>query len=227
MRRPEATWVIPSEDEWYKAAYHKNDGATGNYWDYPTSSDSVPACECCPPPLSNYANYDCNGANPGGPPCGPPFYSTNVGCYDSTASPYGTFDQGGNVWEWNETVIGTNRGVRGGSFDDGVGDDGLLAAYRGILNPTNETSSPIGFRVAVVGDTDSDGILDVFDNCPMGANPNQSDLDNDGIGDACDPCTLVNGACIPTVSTWGIVVLLLLIATAGTVVLSRGRVAAR
>jgi formylglycine-generating enzyme len=23
-------WVLPSEDEWYKAAYHKNDGATGN-----------------------------------------------------------------------------------------------------------------------------------------------------------------------------------------------------
>ncbi len=29
-RRPGATWVIPSEDEWYKAAYHKNDGVTGN-----------------------------------------------------------------------------------------------------------------------------------------------------------------------------------------------------
>jgi hypothetical protein len=36
-----------------------------------------------------------------------------------------------------------------------------------------------------------------------------------------------NGACIPTVSAWGIVVLLLLIATAGTIVLARGRVRAR
>jgi formylglycine-generating enzyme required for sulfatase activity len=39
VREPDATWVIPSEDEWYKAAYHKNDGVTGNYWNYPTQSD--------------------------------------------------------------------------------------------------------------------------------------------------------------------------------------------
>ena len=25
-------YVIPTENEWYKAAYHKNDGVTGNYW---------------------------------------------------------------------------------------------------------------------------------------------------------------------------------------------------
>jgi formylglycine-generating enzyme required for sulfatase activity len=31
VREPDATWVIPSEDEWYKAAYHKNDGPTGNF----------------------------------------------------------------------------------------------------------------------------------------------------------------------------------------------------
>ena len=29
-RKPNARYVIPSEDEWYKAAYHKNDGATAN-----------------------------------------------------------------------------------------------------------------------------------------------------------------------------------------------------
>jgi len=31
MRNPGAKWWLPSEDEWYKAAYHKNDGVTGNY----------------------------------------------------------------------------------------------------------------------------------------------------------------------------------------------------
>ncbi len=30
-RQEGARWWIPSEDEWYKAAYHKNDGVTGNY----------------------------------------------------------------------------------------------------------------------------------------------------------------------------------------------------
>ena len=42
-------------------------------------------------------------------------------------------------------------------------------------------------------------------------------------------CTEVcaNGACIPTVSAWGIVVLLLLLTTAGTIMLALGRVPAR
>jgi len=145
VREPDATWVIPSEDEWYKAAYHYNDGVTDNYWDYPTRSDNVPACECCPPAVPNSANYDCNGADPGGFACGPPFYGTNVGCYDSSASPYGTFDQGGNVWEWNESVIGSFRGVRGGSFGTNV--DGLHVAGRSYNDPADENSIA-GFRIA-------------------------------------------------------------------------------
>jgi hypothetical protein len=39
-------------------------------------------------------------------------------------------------------------------------------------------------------DTDSDGVLDVNDNCPDVANSNQADCDGDGIGTACDS---VNG----------------------------------
>ena len=38
------------------------------------------------------------------------------------------------------------------------------------------------------GDVDGDGIMDLLDNCPCMANPNQGDIDNDGIGDACDNC---------------------------------------
>ena len=39
-RKADWKWAIPSEDEWYKAAYHRNDGDTGNYCDYPTSNNS-------------------------------------------------------------------------------------------------------------------------------------------------------------------------------------------
>ena len=49
VREPDATWVIPSEDEWYKAAYHYNDGVTRNYYDYPTSSDSFPSNDLIDP----------------------------------------------------------------------------------------------------------------------------------------------------------------------------------
>jgi formylglycine-generating enzyme required for sulfatase activity len=38
-RNPVAKWVLPTEDEWYKAAYHKNDGATGNYQNFSTHAN--------------------------------------------------------------------------------------------------------------------------------------------------------------------------------------------
>ncbi|MFQ5768311.1 MAG: C25 family cysteine peptidase, partial [Acidobacteriota bacterium] len=38
-------------------------------------------------------------------------------------------------------------------------------------------------------DADGDLVLDVVDNCPLTANPDQADADADGIGDICDSCT--------------------------------------
>ena len=33
-------WVLPSQDEWYKAAYYKGGGTNSGYWVYPTQSNS-------------------------------------------------------------------------------------------------------------------------------------------------------------------------------------------
>jgi formylglycine-generating enzyme required for sulfatase activity len=44
-RNPGASWVIPTENEWYKAAYHQNNGVMNDYWKYPTSSNTVPTSE--------------------------------------------------------------------------------------------------------------------------------------------------------------------------------------
>ena len=130
--------LLPSEDEWYKAAYHKNDGVTGNYWDYPNGSDTAPTATT--PALQSEespgsANYDSKVKA-----------TTDVGAY-STASPYGTYDQAGNVWEWNEALIGSDRGLRAGSFSCNWGH--LPAKDRHHFSPTNEISVD-GFRVSKV-----------------------------------------------------------------------------
>jgi len=42
---------------------------------------------------------------------------------------------------------------------------------------------------ALAADTDADGVDDAIDNCPLVANPFQTDFDGDAIGNACDTCT--------------------------------------
>jgi formylglycine-generating enzyme required for sulfatase activity len=78
-----------------------------------------------------------------------PYYRTQIGAYDLRPcdSAYGTYDQAGNVWEWNEAVIGDSyRGLRGGSF---AGEPQYLyAGFRiDYINPAYEFWY-IGFRVA-------------------------------------------------------------------------------
>ena len=154
-RKPNAVWVIPSEDEWYKAAYHKNDGATGNYFDYPTSSDSVPSNDLIDPDPGNNATYRVGS---GDYTIGSPYYRTEVGAHENSESPYGTFDQGGNVDEWNEAIVyDSYRGLRGGSFYDG-------GAYMRASDRDPNYSPPsenflIGFRVAEVPEPGTVGLL--------------------------------------------------------------------
>jgi len=153
-----ATWVIPSEDEWYKSAYHKNDGITGNYFDYPTGTDAVPSNDVTNPDAGNSATfYDHNGYS-----IGAPYYRTVVGAHENSDSPYGTFDQGGNVWEWMETAQSTtDRRMRGGGYSyTGVGDYSLNRSYAIWNNPTGEYSDG-GFRVALVPEPASLALLAV------------------------------------------------------------------
>jgi len=73
---------------------------TGNYFDYPTSSDAVPSNDVISPDPGNNANFYQDGYT-----IGSPYYRTEAGEFENSDSPYGTFDQGGNVYEWNEAVI--------------------------------------------------------------------------------------------------------------------------
>ena len=135
-RNPEATIVLTSEDEWYKAAYY--DGATRTYFAYPSGSDTPTVC-ATPGPTSNTAN--CDHAVVSDP--------LNVGSYTGSPSPYGTFDEGGNVGEWNENAVtgGTLGGVRGGDYSSPTGY--LASSRRGFDNATAELPN-YGFRVVMV-----------------------------------------------------------------------------
>jgi formylglycine-generating enzyme required for sulfatase activity len=151
-RQSGAIFFVPTEDEWYKAAYY--DGDSGAYYDYPTGSNSAPGYVNNSGNLSgtgtafieggidpgNYATYDGDSGMDG---IGSPYYRTKVGEWENSESPYGTFDQGGNVWEWNETAIGLLRGLRGGAYNANA----LLASARGDEFPGGGYYL-YGFRVA-------------------------------------------------------------------------------
>ena len=123
-------YVLPTEDEWYKAAYLKSDGS--GYTTYATG-DSVPTA-------GTEANY--NGVNS---------EAWNVG--SGIEENNGTYDMGGNVFEWGESAFdGTlddpneSRVRRGGSWSS---SSSLQSSGRSKSVPANEKNF-IGFRVASV-----------------------------------------------------------------------------
>ncbi len=134
-RNPGANWFLPSESEWYKAAYHKNDGATGHYFLYPTRSDELPQAQA-PPGGNNSVNRDFAARD-----------LTDVGAYIHTASPYNAFDMGGNLWELNEASYGLDRALRGGSFYNlSFG----LHSYEQNFSQVAYGLPAVGFRVATI-----------------------------------------------------------------------------
>lgn len=123
-------FVIPTEDEWYKAAYFKSDGS--GYTTY-AHGDAAPA-----------AGTDARYGGLTSP--------WEVG--DGTVENNGTFDMDGNAWEIFESPFlesqPTPRGYRGGSYD------ALLAAQGSSIRvDTPFEDASIGFRVAVVPEPSS------------------------------------------------------------------------
>ena len=139
-RNKDAHYFLPSENEWYKAAYYNPGGS--NYFLYPTASDFAPT------QVANGTNaytavYNTQSSFPA------------TVTYAGGLSPYGTMGQGGNVWEWSESAFdGTNnlssenRALRGGYW---ATDASYLSSSSGRFSygPSNQANS-IGFRVASV-----------------------------------------------------------------------------
>jgi len=133
-RNAGATVFLPSEDEWYKAAYY-NPG-TNSYFLYPTSSN-VPPIASPPTPLANHANLTPTGAAT----------FTDVGAYSGTASPYGAFDMAGDTWQWTETLNGVARVQRGASWVDSPSQ--TASSYYYVIPPQSDAGNN-GFRLAMI-----------------------------------------------------------------------------
>ena len=149
---PGAKIWIPTENEWYKAAYYDptKDGI-GGYWLYPTQSNLLAGNTIGVPNSANYYDGDFGGA--------PLSVLTSVGAYGANSdSYYHTNDQGGNVFEWNDAVIewddgvdsGVSRGLRGGSWVYPGSDMGSLERYASFDSLPLSELDDIGFRVASV-----------------------------------------------------------------------------
>lgn len=136
-RSRRANYVLPSMDEWYKAAFYNP--ATETYSDFPNGSDTAPTAVA--------SGTEANTAV---------YRPVAQGPADITAagglSPYGIMGLGGNVSEWEESAFDTNnssgssfRGIRGGSWSNS--SFFLSSSARLSRHPANE-SADFGFRVA-------------------------------------------------------------------------------
>jgi formylglycine-generating enzyme required for sulfatase activity len=142
-RHKDAYYFLPSEDEWYKAAYHQNDGVTANYWDYATGSNSIPTAVASGT-TAGTAVFNLRGGGT------MPAAVNNAG----GLSAYGTMGQSGNVYEWNESadlapndVSSENRESRGGKWSDD--EENLRSSWSYPSTPGDEILFK-GFRVASV-----------------------------------------------------------------------------
>jgi formylglycine-generating enzyme required for sulfatase activity len=150
FRSKRARYVLPSVDEWYKAAYFDPaaNGGAGGYWDYPTGSNSVPI-------------FVGSGTLPGTVVMAQPFFNGPAAVDQAGGlSPYGVMGMAGNVQEWNETQWHSSadpwplqpntdptasRVRRGGTWH--VGPNPALSTFYDGYFAAGDNVDDLGFRV--------------------------------------------------------------------------------
>ena len=153
-KNAEAQYWIPTENEWYKAAYYKGGGTNAGYWPYATQvAGTAPTAVTAtvvgtgtsvgvsPVTTGNFANYnlaaDWNGQDGN---------VTTVGT-NGGPSAYGAFDMSGNVFEWNDLdgTTSSTRGIRGGSW---LFNASNMSSSVGYTDAPSTGPNDYGFRLA-------------------------------------------------------------------------------
>ena len=142
-----ATYVLPSMDEWYKAAYYNP--TTSTYFDYANGSNTAPTAVASGT-ADNTAVYSQTVGQ------GPADVNLAGGL-----SPYGIMGLGGNVWEWEETSLDLSnssgssvRVARGGfwftsSYPLSSSDGATSATPRSTTSPRPATTPRSGTATLV------------------------------------------------------------------------------
>lgn len=151
FRNANAHYFLPSESEWYKAAYYDPNKAGGaGYWQYATGSNTAPTAVSSGT-TAGTAVYNDAASSPA--------------AVDQSGglSPYGTQGQNGNVFQWTETDFfdptnssDGNRAVCGGAWHSPASD--LQSSTIFNETPTYSTYD-VGFRVASVPEPTSAALL--------------------------------------------------------------------
>ena len=164
-----AMFYIPTEDQWYKAAYYQGGGTNAGYWAYATQSDADPTAVnattvgtgtsggVSPVTSGNFANYnrDADWNSEDG-------NVTTVGT-NGGSSYYGTFDMSGNLGEWNDLTgaAGLTRGLRGGGWNSTNPID--LSSSTSSMSGASYEIDGLGFRLASpVPEIDPNGLSAVL-----------------------------------------------------------------
>jgi len=150
-RNKDAYYFLPSENEWYKAAYYNPAGS--NYFLYPTASSTVPTA-VTNGTATNTAVFAGNTVSPTQPA---------VVTLAGALSAYGTMGQGGNLREWTESAANglyndpnAIRAMRGGYYPSLAGT--LASTNRDTFDPFLISTS-VGFHVASIPEPSTYALL--------------------------------------------------------------------
>ena len=128
-RSPSARFYLPTQDEWYKAAFYDPSPKgmpTASYWSYAVQAD-----------VASTGGINFGGAYGGVSEVNRP----------GVKSYFGTFGQSGNVAEWTETLSTTKqaRAVWGGDYNSAAAG---VSALGKVERDPNTQAATVGFRIA-------------------------------------------------------------------------------